>query len=365
MAVRYVRATGGSDSNAGDTFVNGWATLAYAFNAGNANRIAAGDTLAVCGDTGSNVFTLTASLSPAFAAAPTYAAPVYFLGYDASGNPLTNGSFVKITTASALGNGLLNPTSTTTCAYMKFSNIYFDGGGSGKANYTVYTTTDNYTGFVFDNCRFTNSSSYGINARMTLGVGTAWRFFQCEIDNNGKAGTSGGFYSSSTASGAVYMRGCKIHDNNGPGVQFGDCGFFINNLVYKNTGDGIKSTQAGSSSIGSAFEQNVFFGNTGDGLDLNASTFHISIVNNIFRSNGGYGIQANSMDIDRMNTALVTNNCSHNNTSGHISINGGVLPGLGNVTSDPLFTSESAGSENFTLQSTSPCINSGYNPLGY
>jgi len=41
-------------------------------------------------------------------------------------------------------------------------------------------------------------------------------------------------------------------------------------------------------------------------------------------------------------------------------INGGVLPGYGNVTTDPLFESIVSGSEDFSLQSTSPCLNAGY-----
>ena len=365
MAVKYVRATGGSDANNGTTFALGWATLAYAFSGSNASRVAAGDTLAICADTGANAFVLTASVSPDYPGAPTYFNPVYLAGYSMAGLPLTNGSFAKITTASTLASGLFSLPTASNFLYTRFSNLLFDGGGSGKASYAISTNLQSNNGHVFNNCRFTNCSSHGIYGSWQNGVGYPWRFLQCEIDNNGKGGSGNGIASTSSARGNIYMRGCSIHNNAGYGVQFGDVGIFINNLIYKNSNDGIQNTQAGGQNITCIFEGNVFFGNTGDGLEVQSTAWIGSIVNNIFRSNGGYGIRTNGMDVDMLNMALMTNNCSHNNTSGHIDINGGVLPGLGNITSNPLFTSETAGSENFSLQSGSPCINAGYNPLGY
>lgn len=368
MAIKYVRATGGSDANNGSSFALGWATLAYAFSGSNANRVAAGDTLAVCGDTVGNVFTLTTAVTPDFTTTqPSYAVPVYIAGYNMSGVQLTNGNFVKITTSTNLATGLFNMAATASCKYLKFTNILFNGNGSGGAAYAIYSS--NYTvnqGMVFDNCRFTNCASYGLYVQTPVGIGAAWKFLQCEIDNNGKGGGSGGIAGWASTYGSFIMVGCKIHDNNGPGVQYGDTGYFFDNLIYKNLGDGITNTYVGSNNLTSVFENNVIFGNTGDGLDLYATTpYPISIVNNIFRSNGQYGIRTNSADVDYYLLCLVANNCSHNNTSGHIDINGGVFPGVGNIYKNPLFVSETAGSEDFTLQSTSPCRSSGFNPLGY
>lgn len=358
MAIKYVRATGGSDANDGLSFVTGWATLAWAFNASNTRRIAAGDTLAVCGDTDNNIFTLAASLIPSSSSTPSLTAPLYILGYSMLGNQLTNGNFVKITTTSSLLNGLLYFATGQVFNYCKFSNILFDGGGSGKANYAI-GNYQAYQNITFDNCRFTNCSSYGVFQNTGVaGIGASWKYIQCEIDNNGKGGTAGGM----NHPGSIYIIGSKIHDNNGYGILSSNVGIFINNLIYKNSGDGITYTGTGNDDVLGIFKNNVFFGNSGDGLELSATSYS-SVFNNIFRSNGLYGIRTNALDIDRANMDLFSNNCSHNNTSGHIDINGGVLPGSGNITSNPLFVSEAAGLENFTLQSTSLCLNAGYSPL--
>lgn len=363
MAIKYVRATGGSDSNNGSSFALGWATLAWAFNGTNVNRIAAGDTLAVCGDTGSNVFTITSSIQISATGSLTVDSPFYFAGYDMSGNKLTNGNFVKITSSVTL-TALFNP---FTLSFIKFSNIYFDGGGSGKAASTFFHSGSLIRYITYDNCRFTNCSSYGVNIEMSPGVGESVRFFQCEIDHNGIDGSSGGLYATIQTRGTFYMIGCKVHDNNGFGIKFGDNGIFIDNLIYKNSGDGIVNTNpfAGSELRACVFENNVFFGNTGDGIDLIDTSWLLSIVNNIFRSNGGYGLKMNAMDVDVLKSILVANNCSYNNTSGHIDINSGVIPGQGNIYKNPLFVSETAGSEDFNLQTMSPCRSAGLNPLGY
>lgn len=359
MAIKYVRATGGSDSNNGLSFNFGWATPQWAFSVSNTNRITAGDTLAVCGDSGSNIYNLTASLTFSSLAATTPANPIYIVGYSMLGLPLTNGNFVKFTTSLPLGNGLFYFSTGQFLGYCKFSNILLDGGGSVGTNYGV-ACYQGYPLTVFDNCRITNCASWGvyINSGWT-GIGYSWKFIQCEIDNNGKAGAAGGIYSP----GSLYIRGCRIHDNNGLGIQCGEPALFLNNLIYKNSGDGINYVSGGVYNAGGFFKSNVFFGNLGDGLDITTATWPLFIVNNIFRSNGQYGLRTNGMDVDVLNMMLCSNNCSHNNTSGHIDINGGVFPGLGNVTSNPLFVSETSGSENFTLQSTSPCLNVGYNPL--
>ena len=107
MAIKYVRATGGSDANDGLSFANGWATLAYAFYSLNPNRIARGDTLAICGDILNNVFSLTSSLNLQVLVDPLRTTPVYFVGYNMLGIPLTNSNFVKITTSTPLLNGLI------------------------------------------------------------------------------------------------------------------------------------------------------------------------------------------------------------------------------------------------------------------
>jgi hypothetical protein len=127
-------------------------------------------------------------------------------------------------------------------------------------------------------------------------------------------------------------------------------------LFYDNGGDALICTSGGQIVI----KNNVFFANDSDGIYISSATncSPIHVVNNIFRSNGGYGINMNSIDTDLI--GYCDYNCYSNNSSGAIDIFGGTPPGSNNVTSDPKFVSETDGSEDFNLQSDSPCKNAGY-----
>ena len=101
----------------------------------------------------------------------------------------------------------------------------------------------------------------------------------------------------------------------------------------------------------------MFFGNTGDGIEMDADTSNVILENNVFRTNGGYGVNTNT---GTLNAFLSwKNNCSNNNTSGHIDINGGTMPGTDNLTVDPEFESEVDGSEDFTPDADSPLLQAG------
>lgn len=364
MAIKYLRASGGLDTNDGLSFASGWASMNYAFSADNANRIAPGDTLAICGDLSGYAMKLSGSVSPACGTNPTAATPVYVYAYDESGVLRSDGSRTALTCTGTLTNGLFNFTDTTSLVWFRWSNLEFNGGGSGLANYCIQTTnSDDFEGMSFWNCRFTNASSHGITARSSNTVGAQWRFYNCEIDNNGKSGTGAGIDGLNPTRGSYFMYGCKVHHNAGVGVEYGGMGQFLRCMFYKNSSDGVSDTN-NVGGTGAIFEGCVFYGNTGDGLDMNASTTFCNITNNIFSTNGGYGINVNSMDTDRIDQSLMTHNCSYANTAGHINVFTGVLPGT-NVLADPLFTSTTDGSEDFTVQTGSPCIDNGLNPLGY
>jgi hypothetical protein len=112
-----------------------------------------------------------------------------------------------------------------------------------------------------------------------------------------------------------------------------------------------------SYAYGSYIANNIFFKNTGAGIAFNTVTdslIGLILINNIFRSNSTYGVSV----LNNVGIALFDYNCFSNNTSGNY--NKGALPGTHDVLSDPLFTSEVSGFEDFTLQSGSPCINTGF-----
>lgn len=363
MANKFLRASGGSDTYDGLSFASGWATLAYAFDASNANRVAAGDYLYLCTD-GDNPVNLTGSIDMLFGTWPAANTPFVMLGADLSGNArtgLTDRS--KITTASRLTEGLIY-INNNNLIFCKFKNLEFDGGGSSGANSCVYARDSDgaFDNMFFQNCRFTNAAADGVMVARGYGGDASWIFQHCEIDNNGQGGTGHGINTWVEVRGSVRMHDCNIHDNLECGIRVGYSSHFIKCNIYNNGTDGIDIAQwfYGNPTY---VDQCVFFNNSSDGIWMETSS--IICRDSIFRNNGGYGINWGNTDLDNIEYYNLLNNCFSNNTAGDVNVNGGVCPGTGHITSDPLFVSETLGSENFALQSNSPCIGAGTNPLGY
>ena len=206
---------------------------------------------------------------------------------------------------------------------------------------------------AFIRCRIDNASGDGIFDQESDND-AAKVYIDTEIDSNGDRGID----SLGTIRGGHTMINCRIHDNVSHGIEEtvgAPKGGYFGCIIYDNGGDGI---QVNNTLENITFMGNVFFGNAGDGLELRADSRFVTVLNNIFRSNGGYGIFTNTATNGIF--AFADFNCFSNNTSGAIDINGGTPPGDDNVTADPLFTSETDGSEDFTLQTGSPCLDVGF-----
>ncbi len=172
--------------------------------------------------------------------------------------------------------------------------------------------------------------------------------FNCSFHHN-----VNGLTGASNARGGFYLTRCAVYHNTSAGINDRKGGRLIDCLVYRNLNSGaVYSGNDWCEIFGT-----VFAFNTNDGLNFSSGTGRVILENSIFRSNGGYGINTNTGGIHAFFSAR--NNCSNNNTSGHIDINGGTLPGTDNITSDPKFVNEGDGTEDFALQSDSPCLAAG------
>ena len=107
---------------------------------------------------------------------------------------------------------------------------------------------------------------------------------------------------------------------------------------------------------------NTVYGNGSHGIEMQnyagdgTPIANLHLWNNTCVDNGGYGFYwgTASPTVD----LLMDYNHTHNNTSGVTDRTGG-LPGDNNVTGDPLFTSTTDGSEDFTPLTGSPLIGAG------
>ena len=340
-ATYYVRSTDGDDGDDGLTVGNAWATVQYAFD-----NTTAGDIVLVCAD---GTHTPTATIDIDNTNIVTGANPLTVRGCAADGTD--DGTVATITGASISSNYIFNY--NVSGIAVRCSNLRLTASTSTAAY--IQSTVDAAV-ISFDNCQFDNASGAGVTINESSQTCVVMFTF-CEFNNNGTYGSG----NATSARGGGYYKYCSFHDNTSHGIyergRYGkvvvdDC------LIYDNGGDGILYDEA---SYDIKISNSVVFGNTGDGIEL-ASGSYAKIINTIIRSNGGYGVNKNSGNIGEL--YYFDYNCSHNNTSGHIDINSGNLPGSNNVTSDPKFTSETNGSEDFTLQSDSPCKNTGLNPKG-
>ncbi len=357
MAPRYVRATGGTDSGEAATFGAGWATLEYAFD-----NVDAGDILYICSNV-SNKFTISAKVD-IDTTSGTATNRIQVLGADlVDGSPYNGAGFAYITTASTI-TALWDIADAMHYYFVK--DIYFDGGGSGNASYCVQNPAAGNTDvWEWDNCRFTNASSHGLYLFVRGDVDGPWHFNGCEIDSNGKGGSGNGVGGPTANRILVNYNNCIIRDNADYGVRTGiasqeNTAYFTDNVVYRNGGSGLHLVTAAAAQI--KVSGSVFFDNGGSGLEITASDdlFVVAFENNIFSENDVYGIDTNGGTVNQVLSADY--NCYYDNGSGHIDILSGTPPGTHNVTSDPKFVNTTAGSEDFGLQSGSPCLGAA---LGY
>jgi hypothetical protein len=220
------------------------------------------------------------------------------------------------------------------------------------------------------------------------------RVLNSVIENNGEFGV---FYYSVTEGNAYgTVENCIISNNKQGGVkiiaQGGSVGIGLvpaykiancyptirNNKIFNNAGFGLHCAASGyiSSSSGAVraariepeIYQNLVYNNSEGGIFFNeeveASYNFAEVYNNTFWNNGNIAIQYQS------GQPKIANNIFSGETEQQILNLGDSLkinycnlmqefPGVGNISTDPLFVSPETG--DFTLQTASPCIDAGSN----
>lgn len=245
--------------------------------------------------------------------------PIEYIGADASGVELTSGVYT-------ISGGSLPATTdliyfNVTNIYIKFKRVRFTGGTrDGLTNGTAgYYIT-------LDTCRIDNFASDGIYWTST---GAHFWMFNTEVDNNTGRGTG------INAAGRfnVDMHFCNIHDNGGMGAEIGgdsEAVSIVGNIFDTNGGDNVRIRGAGASLI-----NNTSYNATGDCFSIEAA--NTIMLNNSASSGSGWGFNINTSGDDMLN---MRNNHTYNNTSGASNI---TLPGDGNQTGDPSFADAAGG----------------------
>ncbi len=335
MATYYAfhNAGGGGVGTFGDPF-----TLQELFD-----NTDAGDLGLVC-NTGT--YTPSTTITVDNASAATAANPAIIRGANADGSD--DGTIATIS-GSSLGasTDLLNM--GVASLSIRLENLRITGATDDNI---VISGSINNGNISLYNCRIDSATGEGIEMQETSYCVVV--IVGCEIDGNG----GNGITPNAATRYTPILINCKVHDNTANGMVIGGGALLpsptkiVGCSFYDNGDNGIETISAVPGII---VVNSVFFGNTNAGIEILNTLYGFVSVNNIFRSNGGYGINTNTGSSGQF--AFCDYNCYHNNTSGALDIS---TPGSNNVTSDPTFTSEIDGSEDFSLQSGSPCIDAGF-----
>lgn len=207
------------------------------------------------------------------------------------------------------------------------------------------------TNLHFNNIDILNNAQWG--ATPLTNSSAKFSFTNCLI--------SGNMYGIGSAAGGrmpnLKLIACTIENNSNTGIHVAN-ELIVLKTVVKNNGIGIRPNISAPSMW--LISSSTFYKNT-NAIDVGTYALNLSIIeSNIFRNNTGYAFKSGSTIVDRI---IIMNNCFSNNTSGDSE--SGPITGNGNIHEDPLFVSEVEGEEDFNLQPTSPCINTGLNPYGY
>lgn len=338
MSVYYVRSSGGNDSNTGLSFAQGWATVQKALNIATVG----GDIVYICNDGihyPSSILSTSATTSTAFN---------YVLIKGASDIGIDDGSRSTISGA-MFSNSLLYH---NTIGDYFWDNIRFTD--STSTGYVIGSSA-NQSKTNFKNCRFDNHGVNGFFIAEEI-ENKVINFVGCEFDNNGSNGFECDFPSYGND---IFIYNCSFHNNTLSGfvhdgsrymIPMYDCLFYSNGLY------GFRS----DSTTDSTYFFNCIFDNNYIGIGMGITgggVGQFNCFNCIFSNNSQYGIYFQNSNY---HFSFCDYNCFYNNTAGNINVLGGIPPGSNNLFVNPLYTSITPGSENYVLQSTSPCINTGF-----
>jgi hypothetical protein len=203
-----------------------------------------------------------------------------------------------------------------------FENIRMTAATAGA----VHVDDGDAIGVWFVNCEIDNAAADGVYVSDSA---AATFFYDCKIHGNGSEGIG----QVATTRGIHGLLNCSIYDNTSDGVKSAQIRWIVDCLFYGNGGDGLDVTGTTAFIV----KNSTFFDNTGSGIHtvVNATPF---IYSCILQDNGAYGIDADSSPVS--NFRHLFNLGSNGNTSGHIDINSGTLPGSGHVLEDASFSSE-------------------------
>lgn len=336
MTTYYVDPVSGNNINGGTSFGLAWATTQHAFD-----NATSGDTVLLC-NTGTESVATQIDMDTA---AGGSSLQIHFAAADSSGNEDDTETYTLQATAAITAILRL----TTGGGGLQMRGVVFDG--NSNATYCIHQDAF-INASSFSRCEITGATADGARLVNITHV----HFTDCNIHTNGAIGVNG-----STGSRGIFsLHGCRVHDNTSDGIWTGRGPTSIVQCeVYDNGGNGITLGNGGEYCT---IANCTIDRNDGDGINNDSGTVWHRVTGCAITNSGGHGIATNSAGTvyDRM--SVVEYNLFYSNTSGDHEASTGVPGDRKNITgSDPLYTTTTDGSEDYTPGSGSPLISAGVN----
>lgn len=312
---QFFVSTSGNDGNVG-TFAAPFLTISQALSVSDTL-----DTVSIIAD---GTYLPTAPLTPLVVG--TNRLPLLVRGVNSSGifdgtKAVISGASLPASSTILNCNGLLA---------LQVKNIVFT---SATGDNITFTDACNSSVITFMDCVIKNSAGSGI---YSLESGSTFRprYIRDSIVNNAEYGLTVVAVGRSVVS---EMHGCYVAGNGKSGIKTylstsvssGRPLLVTNSIVSDNdTGIVLLGTAAASSHY---LINNLLTGNVSHGIAITDAIDCIVMYNNASTANGGYGYYLSNY----YGNFIIDRNSTYNNTLGVTNVNSGVLPGAGNITSDP------------------------------
>jgi len=226
-------------------------------------------------------------------------------------------------------------------------------------SYGIYWSTSSGTGntYTLADCKFYSNTNEGVWISGADYSGATWNFNDCEIYSNTDQGAEPAPYGNSDT---VNFNRCKIYDNAkgvrnyGTGDQGAPIFTFVNCLIYENNEEGlyIYDTGSGSKIFNCTVADNDAGSNNDANIRINLRSGFVMPITNTVSYGGYYGIYSDGVD-DPVVTYTNCYGASQDNYQGMTDPTGT----NGCISQDPSFVN--AGSDDYSLDVDSPCINAG------
>lgn len=214
-----------------------------------------------------------------------------------------------LTTATNSVNMITSVGSSATATAV-FNNINFSNTASTRGVGIYAPTVTNGRNITLINCKL-SGFSYGLFGNSNNNSASVLFLYNCEITSSVNDGVNNSF--------STWIYGCYIHGNGANGIYMSNLqplGMLVvaNSIIASNTTNGL-NTSLENAPCQIAIQNSVFYNNTDAGIVVDGANVGWFLVNNIFQSNGTYGINntGNSVHFYNLGSFTRLNNFFYSN----------------------------------------------------